>query len=210
MIALIDYGAGNLRSVYRALSAVGAQVELVTSPDQLHSASAIVLPGVGAFDDCASSLVKQGMFDACKQFIDAGGLFLGICVGYQLLFERSEEFDSRALGFGYFKGKVVKFTDRPGMKIPQIGWNQVKLLRSDCPLFKNVPDQSYFYFVHSFYPEPADQTVVVGQTEYGDVFASAVWHRNVYGVQFHPEKSQTVGLRLLKNFVELAQKLSAR
>ncbi len=205
MIALIDYGAGNLRSVYRALVAAGAEVKLVTAPDQLRGAKAVVLPGVGAFDDCVSGLLKHGLFDACRSFIEAGGLFLGICVGYQLLFERSEEFASTAAGFGYFKGHVVRITARAGMKIPHMGWNQVKLLKPDCPLFAQVPDGSYFYFVHSFYPDPADRTIVAGLTEYGDVFASAVWHRNVYGVQFHPEKSQHVGLQLLRNFVELAR-----
>lgn len=205
MIALIDYGAGNLRSVHRALVAVGAQVELVTDPAQLGRAQAVVLPGVGAFDDCVGGLARQNLFDACKQFIQAGGLFLGICVGYQLLFERSEEFNSTAPGFGYFKGKVVRFTDRAGLKVPQIGWNQVEILKPDCPLFRRIPNRSYFYFVHSFYPKPGDEDIVVGRTDYGDVFASAVWYRNVYAVQFHPEKSQSVGLQLLKNFVDLAQ-----
>lgn len=203
MIALIDYGAGNLRSVHRALLAVGARVELVRAPAQLSNATAVVLPGVGAFDDCVGGLAGQGLFDACKQFIEAGGLFLGICVGYQLLFERSEEFNSTARGFEYFKGRVVRFTDRPGLKVPQIGWNQVELLKPDCPLFRHIENGSYFYFVHSFYPKPADESIVVGRTSYGDVFASAVWHRNVYAVQFHPEKSQKVGLQLLQNFVEL-------
>ncbi|MCX7722641.1 MAG: imidazole glycerol phosphate synthase subunit HisH [Verrucomicrobiae bacterium] len=205
MIALIDYGAGNLRSVHRALVAVGAQVELVTAPERVHAARAVVLPGVGAFDDCACGLAARGLIDACKQFIETGGLFLGICIGYQILFERSEEFNSTAPGFGYFKGKVVRFTERPGLKIPQIGWNRVELVRPDCPLFEGIPDGSYFYFVHSFYPVPVDESIVAGRTAYGDVFASAVWCRNVYAVQFHPEKSQKVGLQLLRNFVRLAE-----
>ena len=136
--------------------------------------------------------------------IGQGLPFLGICVGYQALFEKSEEFNSCAAGMGVFEGKVIRFHDRPGLKIPQIGWNQIEVARKDCPLFQGIPDGAYFYFVHSFFPEPADPSIVCSWTEYGDRFASAIWRDNVFATQFHPEKSQESGLRLLRNFVELA------
>jgi glutamine amidotransferase len=205
MIALIDYGAGNLRSVYKAMVYLQARVQLVTRPEEVDPADALVLPGVGAFDDCAQGLQRQEMFEATRQFIASGRPFLGICVGYQLLFERSEEFDSVAPGLGIFAGNVVRFEGQ-GLKIPQIGWNRVEFVRADCPLFEGLPDRSYFYFVHSFFPRPEDQRIVAGQTDYGEKFASAIWHRNVYATQFHPEKSQAAGLQLLGNFVKLARR----
>ena len=204
MIALIDYGAGNLRSVHKALKHLGAEVRLVTQPDQMKGARAVVLPGVGAFDDCLNALRRQSLLDACREAIQSGLPFLGICVGYQALFERSEEFNSCAAGLGVFAGKVVRFTERPGLKIPQIGWNQVEPTRPACPLFRDIPPGSHFYFVHSFYPQPADQSIIAAETEYGDRFASAIWKDNVFATQFHPEKSQTAGLQLLRNFVNLA------
>ena len=206
MIALLDYGSGNLRSVEKALRQVGADVRVVTDPAGMKEAHAVVLPGVGAFDDCLGALQRQELLAAVKEFIGSGRLFLGICVGYQALFERSEEFNSCAAGLGIFAGKVVRFTERPGLKIPQIGWNQLELVRPDCPLFQDVADGSHVYFVHSFYPKPADPSIVAARTTYGDTFASAVWRDNVYATQFHPEKSQRVGLKLLENFVRLAAK----
>ncbi|HVV02260.1 MAG TPA: imidazole glycerol phosphate synthase subunit HisH, partial [Verrucomicrobiae bacterium] len=130
---------------------------------------------------------------------------LGICVGYQALFERSEEFNSCAAGLGIFGGKVVRFAERDGLKIPQIGWNQLEIVHPDCPLFRGVTNGSYVYFVHSFFPRPADESIVATRTVYGESFASAVWKDNVFATQFHPEKSQKVGLQLLRNFVELAK-----
>lgn len=206
VIALLDYGSGNLRSVEKALRKVGADVEVVTRPDGMKDARAVVLPGVGAFDDCLSALQRQELLGAVRDFIVSGRPFLGICVGYQALFERSEEFNSCAAGLGIFAGKVVRFTARPGLKIPQIGWNQIALARPDCPLFQGVADGSYVYFVHSFYPQPGDESIVAARTTYGDTFASGVWRGNVFATQFHPEKSQTVGLKLLENFVRLAAK----
>jgi imidazole glycerol-phosphate synthase subunit HisH len=203
MIALIDYGAGNLRSVYKALKFVGADVQVVTRPDEMKEARAAVLPGVGAFDDCIQAMQRQELLGATRAFIGSGRPFLGICVGYQALFEKSDEFNSCAAGLGVFAGKVVRFTEQPGLKIPQIGWNQVEWARSDCPLATGIPSGSYFYFVHSFFPQPQDQAIVAGRTTYGDTFASAVWRDNMYATQFHPEKSQGMGLQLLKNFVEL-------
>jgi glutamine amidotransferase len=170
----------------------------------MAAARAAVLPGVGAFDDCIHALEKQELFQAVREFIQSGRPFLGICVGYQALFEKSEEFNSCAAGLGLFHGKVVRFPTREGLKVPQIGWNEVELLQSECPLFKSIPDKSYFYFVHSFFPKPADPAIVCTQTTYGETFASSIWRDNVFATQFHPEKSQKFGLRLLENFVALA------
>ena len=205
MIALIDYDSGNLRSVEKALKKVGADVRVVRSPKEMLGASAVVLPGVGAFDDCLNALQKQELLGGVRDFIKTGKPFLGICVGYQALFEKSDEFNSCAAGLSLFKGKVRRFSEKPGLKIPQIGWNQIEFAQSACPLFKNISDGSYVYFVHSFFPEPTDKSIVATRTTYGDIFASSVWKDNVFATQFHPEKSQGIGLQLLKNFVELAK-----
>jgi len=204
VIALIDYGSGNLRSVHKALRYLEADVRLVTRPAQMKDARAVVLPGVGAFDDCLNALQKQDLLEACRDFIKSGRLFLGICVGYQALFEKSEEFNSCAAGLGIFQGKVVRFAEKPGLKIPQIGWNQIEVVRADCPILRDIPSGSYVYFVHSFFPKPVDPSIVATRTTYGESFASAVWKENLFATQFHPEKSQRVGLQLLKNFVEAA------
>ena len=204
MIALIDYGSGNLRSVHKALVRVGAQVRVVQRPEEMADARAVVLPGVGAFDDCIVALEKQGLLEASRQFIRSGRPFLGICVGYQALFEKSEEFNSCAAGLGIFRGSVVRFSESKGLKIPQIGWNQIEVTQPDCPLFHGIASGSYVYFVHSFFPKPADQSLTATRTTYGETFASSIWRDNVFATQFHPEKSQSVGLRLLRNFVELA------
>lgn len=205
MIALIDYGSGNLRSAQKALLKVGADVRVVSRPDEMADARAVVLPGVGAFDDCVNALQKQELLEASRKFIQSGRPFLGICVGYQALFEKSEEFNSCAAGMGIFQGKVVRFTEQPGLKIPQIGWNQIELAKTNCPIFRGIPSGSHVYFVHSFFPKPLDSSIVATRTTHGETFASAVWSDNVFATQFHPEKSQKVGLQLLKNFVELAK-----
>jgi glutamine amidotransferase len=204
MIALLDYGAGNLRSVEKALRFVGGDVELVQSPDGMKDAAAVVLPGVGAFDDCVNAMQRQELLAASREFIKTGRPFLGICVGYQAMFERSEEFDSRAAGMGLFEGSVVRFPAGQGLKIPQIGWNQIEIVQPDCPLFEGVENGSHVYFVHSFYPQPEDDSIAACRTTYGVEFASAIWRDNVYATQFHPEKSQKVGLTILENFVKLA------
>ena len=165
--------------------------------------AAMVLPGVGAFDDCINALRKQELLDAAKNFIKTGKPFLGICVGYQALFERSEEFNSCAAGMEIFQGSVVRFPEKNGLKIPQIGWNQIEMTKTDCPLFRGIENGSYVYFVHSFYPQPVDKSIVATRTNYGRPFASSVWRDNVFATQFHPEKSQRIGLQMLKNFVEL-------
>ena len=203
MIALIDYGSGNLRSVHKALLKVGADVQIVQHPNAMRDARAVVLPGVGAFDDCINALRKQELLEASRDFIKTGKPFLGICVGYQALFERSEEFNSCAAGLGVFPGSVVRFTEKPGLKIPQIAWNQIEITQTNCPLYRGVANGSYVYFVHSFFPKPTDPSIVATKTEYGETFASSVWKDNVFATQFHPEKSQNVGLQLLSNFVAL-------
>jgi glutamine amidotransferase len=204
VIALLDYGSGNLPSVHKALLKVGADVRIAQTSGEIGEARAMVLPGVGAFDDCINALRKQELLEAARDFIKSGKPFLGICVGYQALFEKSEEFNSCAAGLGIFSGSVVRFTERDGLKIPQIGWNQLEIVQPDCPLFRGVTGGSYVYFVHSFYPQPVDGSIVATRTDYGDTFASSVWRDNLFATQFHPEKSQKVGLQLLKNFVDLA------
>ena len=206
MIALLDYGSGNLRSVHKALLKVGAEVRIVQRPEGVKDARAVVLPGVGAFDDCINAMRKQELLEASREFIQSGRPFLGICVGYQALFERSEEFNSCASGLGVFAGKVVRFAKGRGLKIPQIGWNELEIVKPECPLFRGVPSGSFVYFVHSFFPKPEDDSIVATRTVYGETFASAVWHGNVFATQFHPEKSQKVGLQLLKNFNDLCRR----
>jgi len=200
VIALLDYGSGNLRSVHKALLKVGAEVRVAQRPGEIGDARGVVLPGVGAFDDCIQAMGRQGLLDAAREFIRAGRPFLGICVGYQALFEKSEEFNSCAAGLAVFPGKVVRFSNGHGLKIPQIGWNQIEIVKPECPLFRGVPSGSYVYFVHSFFPRPEAASIVATRTTYGETFASAVWRDNVFATQFHPEKSQSVGMTMLANF----------
>ena len=202
MIALLDYGAGNVRSVQKAITAAGGDVQLVPSPELVKQADAVVLPGVGAFDDCINAMQQQELFEAAHEFVFTGKPFLGICVGYQALFENSEEFNSCAAGLGVFEGSVVRFPDTE-VKVPQIGWNEVHVTQPNCPILQGIESGSHFYFVHSYYPKPKDESIVATRTEYGVNFTSAVWRDNVFATQFHPEKSQKVGLQLLTNFVNL-------
>jgi glutamine amidotransferase len=204
VIALLDYGSGNLRSVHKALLKVGAEVRIARRPEEMADADAVVLPGVGAFDDCIQALEKQELLSASRTFIQTGRPFLGICVGYQALFEKSEEFNSCASGMKIFDGKVVRFRKESGLKVPQIGWNQIEAINPKCPLFRGIAEGSYVYFVHSFYPQPVDASIIATRTTYGETFASAVWRDNIFATQFHPEKSQKIGLQLLKNFVDHA------
>lgn len=203
MIALLDYGSGNLRSVEKALFKVGADARVVSHPREMAEAHGVVLPGVGAFDDCLHALQRQELLAGVRDYIGSGRPFLGICVGYQALFERSEEFNSCAAGMGIFAGRVRRFAAADGLKIPQIGWNQIRIVQPECPIYRGIADGSHVYFVHSFYPEPVDESIVATRTTYGQDFASSVWRGNVFATQFHPEKSQSVGLRLLQNFVGL-------
>lgn len=205
MIALLDYGAGNLRSVEKALRFVGAEVELMQSPDRVKDAAAVVLPGVGAFDDCVNAMQRQELFEAAKNFAGSGKPFLGICVGYQAMFDHSEEFNSCATGLGFFRGNVVRFPEGQGLKIPQIGWNQIEIMQPECPIYQGVDNGSHVYFVHSFHPKPEDDSIVATRTSYGVNFVSSVWRDNVFATQFHPEKSQHIGLKILENFVNLVK-----
>jgi len=205
VIALLDYGSGNLRSVEKALKKVGADVRVTQSPKGLESARGVVLPGVGAFDDCVNAMGRQELLSAMREWIGSGRPFLGICVGYQALFESSEEFNSCAAGLAIFQGKVVRFGQRDGLKVPQIGWNQIEIAQPECPLYKGIPSGSYVYFVHSFFPRPVDPTIIATRTSYGETFASSVWKENVFATQFHPEKSQAVGLQVMENFVQFAE-----
>ena len=208
MIAIIDYGMGNIHSVQKALQFQGAQTIVTNDPDKIKSAQKAVLPGVGAFDDAMQELEKQGLLNAIGEFVKTKKPFLGICLGMQLLFETSEE-AKKAKGLGLLKGRVRRFEDKSGLKVPHMGWNQLKLKtqnerrKTECPLLKDIPEDSFVYFCHSYYPDPQDKTDIAATTDYGINFASVVWRENIYGVQFHPEKSQTVGLVMLKNFVEL-------
>ena len=199
MIALIDYGSGNLRSVDNALRSQGAQVEILADPNCLERADAVVLPGVGAFGDCVHQIRERGFWEPLQRWIGEDRPFLGICVGYQVLFEGSEEAPDVA-GMGFFPGQVRKF-DTPGLKVPQIGWNSLELTAPGHPLWRGLPKKPHVFFVHSFYPEPVGSAEVIATCEYGTRFAAAAARGRVAGVQFHPEKSQAVGLGILRNFL---------
>ena len=207
MIVVIDYGMGNLRSVSKALETVGAKTRVTNRPEDIVSATAIVLPGVGAFSRGMENLKRDKLLPAILENIKKNKPFLGICLGLQLLFTESEE-HGISKGLDIIKGHVKKFA--PNVKIPHMGWNQIRLKTIDyrpetINLFKDIPDNSYFYFDHSYYVEPEDKSTVVATTQYGKDFVSAVNKDNIWGVQFHPEKSSDLGLKILKNFVELTR-----
>ena len=202
MIAIIDYGMGNLRSVQKGFEQVGHQAIVTRDPEAIDRASHVVLPGVGAFGDCMANVTRYGLVDPIHRAIQAGKPFLGICVGFQLLFSESEEFGCHK-GLGVLPGKV-KAIPLPkdvvsSYKIPHMGWNTIHIDKAAPPLL-GINSDSYVYFVHSFYVEPDEQVLVSTQTDYGVSFASSVWKDNIFATQFHPEKSQTVGLQVLKNF----------
>ena len=199
LLGLIDYGSGNLRSVGKAFLTIGAQVELLASPERLDKMDAVVLPGVGAFGDCAAQLRARDLWDPLADWLRADRPFLGICLGYQLLFESSEETPGVA-GFGRFAGAVRRF-DADGLKVPQIGWNALNFTQSQARLWQDLADGSHVYFVHSYYPQPTEPGIVSATTDYGEPFAAAIESGRTMGVQFHPEKSQTAGLTMLGNFV---------
>lgn len=202
MIAIIDYSMGNIHSVQKALESLGAKVAVTNNPNEIKKSNKVVLPGVGAFDDAMIELKKQDLIFALKEHIKNKKPFLGICLGMQLLFEASEE-ANKERGLGILKGIAKRFENKIGLKVPHIGWNQLKKLSVECPLLKNIPENPYVYFCHSYYPEPKDKNIIAATTDYGIDFASVVWQDNIYGVQFHPEKSQGVGLKILKSFVNL-------
>jgi glutamine amidotransferase len=195
-VAIIDYGVGNLRSVEKAFGATGCDAMISSDENVLRVAERLVLPGVGAFGACMKALKERGFDGLVQERARKGTPLLGVCVGMQLLFDESEEFGSTA-GLGLLEGSVRRFeTD---LVVPHVGWNRIQQ-RQQHELFAGIADGAFCYFVHSFYCEPADETVVAGQTEYGRRYASVVAEKNICGVQFHPEKSQDVGLRMLRNF----------
>jgi len=200
MMALIDYGIGNLRSVEKALVAVGADVCLTSDADQILGADKIVLPGVGAFGDGMAGLRARGLLEVLQTVVARETPFLGICVGMQLLFEASDELGDHK-GLGFLPGQVRRFP-AAGLKVPQTGWNQL-LPAQESPLLQGLSQGSYAYFNHSFYCDPTESADVLAHTEYGVRYASVIGRRSLYGVQFHPEKSQSVGLTILRNFTEL-------
>jgi len=210
MIAIVDYGMGNLRSVSKAFQSQQFPAIVTRNPDDIAGASGLVLPGVGAFGDCVQNLGEYGLIDPIKEFIDSGRPFLGICLGLQVLFDESEEAPG-VKGLGLIKGRVVKFPDfkKEGLKVPHMGWNQVTI-KKDIPILKGVPQNSWFYFVHSYYASPEDDSVSVVKTDYGLEFTAAVAKDNIFASQFHPEKSSTLGLKILQNFAALCgEKLRA-
>lgn len=206
MIAIIDYGMGNLRSVQKAFERVGARAQIVTTPEQVLSADKVVLPGVGAFRDAIAALRNQNLVEPVKQAIASGRPFLGICLGLQMLFDISYE-DGEYAGLGVLPGEVVRFdfSDVPNaadLKIPQMGWNQLQWAQA-CPLLSEIRPGTHFYFVHSYYVAPSDASLQRATCQYGYDFTAMVWRDNLFATQFHPEKSQTAGLKLLENFTNL-------
>jgi len=220
MIAIVDYGMGNLRSVEKGFERVGAQAQVTRQPEVLREAAAVVLPGVGAFARAMENLSVAGLDRAILAFIRGKRPFLGICLGQQILFEESEEF-GLTKGLGVVPGRVVRFegpafaadrgkeTAKPPLKVPHMGWNELRVLKA-CPLFMGVPKGAMGYFVHSYFGQPRDPSWVAAATDYGVSFASALWKGNVYACQFHPEKSGNVGLQILANFAQLAKQASER
>jgi glutamine amidotransferase len=200
-IAVIDYGMGNLRSVQKGIERAGFAAEVTRDAARIRSAPGVVLPGVGAFSACMNNLRDCGLVDPVREVIESGTPFLGICLGMQLLFEESEEF-GRVRGLGLLPGRVMRFADAPGLKIPHMGWNQIRK-RKDVPHLRDVPEGAFVYFVHSYYVVPADESLIATTTTYGAEFTSAIAWKNVFATQYHPEKSQAVGLRILENFARL-------
>lgn len=200
MIAIIDYGSGNLHSVQKAVAFAGAEINVTDNADDILQADKIIIPGVGAFADCMNGLEIRNLVEVVKDAASRNILILGICVGMQLLFEESEE-KGLHRGLGLMPGRVVFFTQTT-IKVPQIGWNQVEIAKPS-PLMDGIQNGDYFYFNHSYYCAPTEMSDALTITDYGLRYASSVARGNIFGVQFHPEKSQTIGLRLLRNFVEM-------
>lgn len=198
MIAIVDYGLGNLKSVQNALKFLGAENRIISNPPELKNADAIILPGVGAFGDAINGLKK--FWNPLIKALNSGMPFLGICLGLQVLFEESEESPS-IKGLAYLKGNVSKL--RTNLKLPQIGWNQVKI-EKNSRLFKNIPDNSYFYFANSYVAEPLEKKLIVATCNYGVEFPAIICKENIFATQFHPEKSGEVGLQILRNFLEIS------
>ena len=201
MIAIIDYGAGNLQSVKKALDFIGAESVITDNPETINACDRILLPGVGSFGDAMNSMNEKGLVETVKQNALSGKPFLGICLGLQLLFEESEE-SPGIKGLGILKGKIKRFSNDMNLKIPHIGWNSLSIKQNDT-IFKDIPENSYVYFVHSYYLHAEDENDVATVTNYGIDFHSAVGKGNIFATQFHPEKSGDVGLKILKNFASM-------
>jgi glutamine amidotransferase len=202
MLAIIDYEMGNLRSVQKGFERIGHAATITSDPAVLADAEKIVLPGVGAFRDAIAALRERKLIEPIRASVAAGKPFLGICLGLQLLFDKSFE-DGEYEGLGIVPGEVVRFRVPSEYKVPHMGWNQVQFCRRP-PIFNGIEDGTHFYFVHSYYVAPKDASVIATETEYARPFCSSIWRDRLFAVQFHPEKSQAAGLRLLKNFAELA------
>lgn len=202
MIAIVDYGMGNLRSVQKALEHVGTDAVLTSDRAAIEAAKGLVFPGQGCFPDAMKQLGELGLIEVLREWVRAGRPFLGVCLGHQLIFGESEE-GGPIVGLGLVPGRVVRFS--PGGKVPHMGWNSIHKTDAGkaCPLLRGVEDGAYFYFVHSYYPVPEDGSLVAATTDYNDTFASVVWRGSFFSTQFHPEKSQAPGLRILENFVSL-------
>lgn len=201
MIAIIDYDAGNMRSVEKALLALGEEPVITRDKEQILKADKVILPGVGSFGDAMERLHQYGLVEVIHQVVEKGTPFLGICLGLQLLFERSDESDG-VEGLGVLKGEILKIPDCPGLKIPHMGWNSLTI-RPGAKLFAGIEDGSYVYFVHSYYLKAAEEDIVAATTEYSTLIHASVEKNNIFACQFHPEKSSHVGLAILKNFIEL-------
>lgn len=199
-IVIIDYGMGNLRNVQKGFERVGVEATLTRNKKEIGRASAIVLPGVGAFRDCMENLERYGLIESLLQSIEKGKPYLGICLGLQILFSKSEEFGSHK-GLNLIKGNVVKFKADPEHKVPHMGWNTIEK-EKEVPLLQGVESGDFFYFVHSFYVVPEESQWTSTFTTYGRTFVSSIWKENLFATQFHPEKSQGKGLRILENFVK--------
>jgi glutamine amidotransferase len=204
MIAIIDYGMGNLRSVENGFQKIGADTEVTSDPKAIDNAHAVVLPGVGAFRDCMRNLEEMSLLEPVVRAIQKGKPYLGICLGLQILLAESEEF-GRSEGLNIFPGKVVRFPEND-LKVPHMGWNTIKILKRP-PIFDSIEDDSFFYFVHSFYVLPDDNDIIATTTDYGVTFTSMVLKENIFATQFHPEKSQELGLRILKGFNDFVKKV---
>ncbi|NLI90669.1 MAG: imidazole glycerol phosphate synthase subunit HisH [Peptococcaceae bacterium] len=202
MIGIVDYGRGNLRSVEKALEKLGYEALIMTSPEEIRKARGIILPGVGAFADAMAALEKGEWITPLQQYVRDGNPFLGICLGMQLLFEIGEEHGEHQ-GLGFLRGRVVKFP--PGLKIPHMGWNTLKIIFPNV-ICENIPDRSHFYFVHSYYAAPEDESCIAAASDYGFDFPAVVGKENVWGAQFHPEKSSPWGLVMLDNFGKWVKK----
>jgi imidazole glycerol-phosphate synthase subunit HisH len=198
MIVVVDYGMGNLRSVQKGFENIGSPAIISRDPLEIAKADRLVLPGVGAFAECMRNLSRLDLIDPILEFIQSGRPFLGICLGLQLLFDESEEFGMHD-GFKVIQGKVKAFDRNMGLKIPHMGWNNVAF-KNDSPIFRGIPDGSYFYFVHSYYVEPEIPSDIAAESDYGITFTCAIARNNIFAVQFHPEKSQEIGLKVLRNF----------